>query len=722
MWPAPTAEDWAKPVQITWQRTWEDAVAVSRETGKPIMVAVNMDGEIASEHYAGIRYRDPEVGKLFEPYVSVIASVYRHNPRDYDENGDRIPCPRFGCVTCGEHIAMEPTVYSMYLDETRVAPRHIGVELDGTEFYDVFYALDVKSVLQGIDEEITGRESTELPDKGMDRTLEELVASRRQEHRAVVEKQFRQAKRAERLKLLDLSDKLGMGAPIEILRLALFGLDVEVASEARRILSQQRSEAAIDLIAQALEVPMPEEERQLLMGALEAMASQFARARSLSVTLRGLEAAPAGRALVDLRVRLRQTDPSKAAISSYEVVARLERASKGPGEGASPLELAASELSRAEATLRLAVDPSAAGGTAARAAERARFTKIRFQDAKDAALGAEAAGLVNWRSHAVVGLCDYYLGDVDASKLRIKSAFDGLGAGDLLEGAETAEGWIGMAVLTLVADERVAAIQGASKAKQEWPEAWVQEATTAFDLLMEHPLGNDRHALKYYDFLTSLGARRRAMDVLAAGVQRFRGSEILHARLRQRLLWSRGVGALEEAYGRMKAGPLANEVTFWYSGVASLVAAEFRRRRSQPEEGFGAYGRAMADFRKVAVLDETFAASADHYIAIALAGQARVRMDQGRLDEAGTLLKQAFQAKPDAAGALDGLNASAVTTAKFVIAKMGGPDASDAAKSLQAALLALPQEQLKTPAFETPPDTPAARNRDRRGRQRERQR
>ncbi|MCA8955684.1 MAG: hypothetical protein KDC87_06410, partial [Planctomycetes bacterium] len=53
MWRPPTAEEWKKPVLIRFQRTWNDAVAVSRETGKPILVCVNMDGEIASEHYAG---------------------------------------------------------------------------------------------------------------------------------------------------------------------------------------------------------------------------------------------------------------------------------------------------------------------------------------------------------------------------------------------------------------------------------------------------------------------------------------------------------------------------------------------------------------------------------------------------------------------------------------------------------------------------------------------
>lgn len=317
MWPAPTAEDWKKPVQITWQRTWEDAMATSKETGKPIMVAVNMDGEIASEHYAGIRYRDPEVGKLFEPYVNVIASVYRHNPRDYDENGNRIPCPRFGCVTCGEHIAMEPIVYERYLDETRVAPRHIGVELDGTEYYDVFYALDVTSVVEAWREGIENREDTSLPPNN-DKSEEQLLASRSVRDRMLVEQRFRQAKRQERLKVLDLTEKLGLGAPLEVLRLALFGLDVEVASRARAVLAEQRSEAAIDLIAEALAVPMPDSEREMLIGALEAMGSQFPRARSLSVTLRGLDESAGGEEFQALARSLATRRRDDVAVERYE--------------------------------------------------------------------------------------------------------------------------------------------------------------------------------------------------------------------------------------------------------------------------------------------------------------------------------------------------------------------------------------------------------------------
>ena len=89
MWYAPTAADWAKPCAIRWQRSWDDAVRLSQQTKKPILVCVNMDGEIASEHYAGVRYRDPEIAKLWEPYVCVIASVYRHTPRDHDDDGEQ---------------------------------------------------------------------------------------------------------------------------------------------------------------------------------------------------------------------------------------------------------------------------------------------------------------------------------------------------------------------------------------------------------------------------------------------------------------------------------------------------------------------------------------------------------------------------------------------------------------------------------------------------------
>ncbi len=93
MWPAPTAEDWAKPVLITFQRTWDDAVAVSKETGKPILICINMDGEIASEHYAGVRYRQPEIAELYEPYVCVHRLRLPPQPARLRRRGAPHPLP-----------------------------------------------------------------------------------------------------------------------------------------------------------------------------------------------------------------------------------------------------------------------------------------------------------------------------------------------------------------------------------------------------------------------------------------------------------------------------------------------------------------------------------------------------------------------------------------------------------------------------------------------------
>lgn len=715
MWPAPTAEDWAKPVQITWQRTWEDAMATSKETGKPIMVAVNMDGEIASEHYAGIRYRDPEVGKLFEPYVNVIASVYRHNPRDYDENGNRIPCPRFGCVTCGEHIAMEPIVYERYLDETRVAPRHIGVELDGTEYYDVFYALDVTSVIESWREGIEDREDTSLPPNN-DKSEEQLLSSRSVRDRMLVEQRFRTAKRQERLKVLDLTSKLGLGAPLEVLRLALFGLDVEVASRARSVLAEQRSEAAIDLIAEALAVPMPDAERQMLIGALEAMGGQFPRARSLSVTLRGLDESAGSEEFQALARTLATRRRDEVAVERYELETRMERAAARTV--ATPEERGLAELERAEATLRLAVDPGAGVGVAAGRGASQRLQQMRCKDALEAAAAARELGVASWRVDAVTGLAANQLGDAELSAPAILRALQTMLSSPDAAASDTAAGWIGMGTLSLAADLRMGEIFAAARADEAWPKEWMSEVNAAFDLLAQHPLGTEQQVAKHHDFLVRMGARGRAFEMLTRGVATHEGSWDLHARLRDRLLMKSGVKGMEQTYAAMTGRPGASASVAWYAGYAGMVAGEFRRRRSQNEAALASYDKAIAHFAQAIERDPSVESTAAHYCAMSLAGKAAVKLEQDKLAEATDLLIASFQRWPRAANALDGMNASAVTTSNFVSARLAWAGMDEDAARLAEAREGLPTELLAPPAFETPPDTPAARNRDRRGRQR----
>ncbi|MFT7077996.1 MAG: hypothetical protein ACJA0P_004023 [Planctomycetota bacterium] len=106
---------------------------------------------------------------------------------------------------------------------------------------------------------------------------------------------------------------------------------------------------------------------------------------------------------------------------------------------------------------------------------------------------------------------------------------------------------------------------------------------------------------------------------------------------------------------------------------------------------------------------------------MALAGMARVRLDQGDAKAAAELLLQAFERKPQASNALDGLNGSAVTTSSMVLPILTEAGDSETAMKLQAGLDRLREIDpalLEKPEFEKVPDTPVARNRDRRGRQR----
>jgi hypothetical protein len=132
--------------QILWQRSLEDALAIAKEEKRPILLAVNMDGESASERITREQYRDPKFVASTRPFVCLMASVFRHTPRDYDEQGRRIPCPRLGEITCGEHIALEPILYDKYLGGDRIAPRHALILPDGTKAFDLTLLFDLRDI------------------------------------------------------------------------------------------------------------------------------------------------------------------------------------------------------------------------------------------------------------------------------------------------------------------------------------------------------------------------------------------------------------------------------------------------------------------------------------------------------------------------------------------------------------------------------------------------
>ena len=693
MWPAPTAEDWAKPVLITWQRTWDDALAVSKKTGKPILICINMDGEIASEHYAGVRYREPEIAKLYEPYVTVIASTYRHTPRDYDDQGRRIECPRFGGVTCGEHINIEPILFEKYMDGQRVAPRHICIDLNGKEIYDVYYANDTASVFAAIRDNKPDDEPRPNLVRG-DRPLLERVGSRDVRDRMAVEKAYREGDQAERQAILEAARKHADKGQLDLLRLAIFGLDLDLSKSARDALAQTNDPAATSLVSDSLRVPMEDAQRKALIATLERMGDKSPLARWLAGVHKGLGAKSKTVKLsgwAEPRGAMRTARggggryAASGAVSSIEDKARAVETQ--PDDPVSRLELAEASLALALAAPRqYASNPRMARGMA----------RQLYADAQRYAADAEKLGQKGWRLPAVQALALYYGGgDKNKAYDYAAKAVPQIPGGD--------KGWASMAVVTVFAEGRFKGIKAAVKSNQPWPPSWLSDLHDAYTLLLRHPLGTDRQVVWHYDFLDWMGIRHRASSVLRRGLRRFPESSALHKLYRERLLKWRGARTLEDAYGRfVKNQPEPARVS-GFAGFASVMAAEQHRKMSNLEMAIASYTRAVEYFEAIVAkyprTDDAF----DGPIAMALAGRSRVHYQLNKDDEALADILKSFERDPMAAGTRDGPGITPGETAQMLRARLKEQGKDDAVKRLDAALATIDPALLRPDVGLSPP-------------------
>ncbi len=147
-----------RSAQIDWQRDLATARTLAATRERPLLVAINVDGESSSERIVVERYRDPDFVAATRGFVCVLGSPVRHNPRDADEHGRRIACPRFGQVTCGEHIALEPAIFDAFLAEPRVSPRHALVDPNGDKRFDLYYLFDMRELDRALAEAARGLE------------------------------------------------------------------------------------------------------------------------------------------------------------------------------------------------------------------------------------------------------------------------------------------------------------------------------------------------------------------------------------------------------------------------------------------------------------------------------------------------------------------------------------------------------------------------------------
>lgn len=697
MWKAPSRADWDKPCLIEWQRTFDDALAVAEDTGKPILICVNMDGEIASEHYAGIRYRTEETAKLYEPYVTVIASTYRHTPRDYTPDGQRIPCPRFGGVTCGEHIAIEPLLFEKYMEGQRVAPRHIMIELDQKEVFDVFYAFDTKSVFDQIKAGIAERTLQPRETERGDRTWQERITSRDQADRLFIERMFQTADEATRVAMLEKAVAAGEAQSAELMRLALLAKSeaqaVPVSVGATQMTSRQLAWKTmvedptmqrLPLMETALGLDLDGVDRESLVSALEELGKQSPRAKSLASVQRGL-LATSDSLQVDERVQEAQNINLSAVLEENQVIkdalearARVWQESGQAGDGSA-------HLKAAEAFLARALD----------ADRRAKETQYLFADAKSLAEEALAMGQSSWLAHGILALCEFRYGTVAASQAHAEKAVQTMPV--------HAMGRVAVETLRLYALGKRRAIRDAVRSGQDWSPEMLAEAQAAYRVLEHHPLCWEQDCVTQIDFLNRLGAYAQGGEVLTRALQRFPDSAELHLRLRNRILataGATGLGGLEDTYAQMLADPDATPNLTWFAGYASQLAAEYHRRAGEREQAVSAYERAIDHFEANLLAIPTNATTADHFIAIAKAGKARMAMENGELAEAYALIQDAFQRAPGSMATVDGMGVTGVMTATTLMARLRENEREDLASELQTTLEALSPELRRPPAFD----------------------
>ena len=135
--------------QVDWVPTWEKAFAQAKAENKPVLLCINSkDGEIANETTAKEIYRDPLFVALSRKFVMLLVSARAHA-----ETG---PCPRFGKVTCEEHLQCWRDLTSAH-GETfvvpgsggeMISPQHAWFAPDGRLLRRKEYQLDKNELMR----------------------------------------------------------------------------------------------------------------------------------------------------------------------------------------------------------------------------------------------------------------------------------------------------------------------------------------------------------------------------------------------------------------------------------------------------------------------------------------------------------------------------------------------------------------------------------------------
>jgi len=619
---APTA------ARIEWQRSLADALAVQEATGLPLLVVVNMDGEVFNERFAKSTYKDPAFVASTRGYVCVVASPDRHTDKDYDADGNRIECPRFGGCTCSEHIQIEPELFRRYFNGTRNAPRHVGVTKQGAIVFDRFLDTSMQTAIDAIAK--NAGDASKQPGPSTDPAV--LFGRRDALARRTLEAMWQRGDAAARRALMVAAADAG-NEPYDMLRAGLRDEDAEVAAKAALALAKRGGkDALIDL--------------------------EDALARHPS--------GPVHDALVARIVELAKTDDAAKRLAAHLVapVAPTRIAAPWSNAWAAPRfddgDRAAieKELDRCETALKQTPDDDEA--RLALAVAQAAFADILardgdkgpefwFADAIGSARKVKAKELQP-EAQAVIAYASYMTGEAQACGTALALAQSAPQNGRQPAPALAAR-FLDVAIAGTAT--KVFGDTGGNAAR-----AWrseIDRVVAMLDLMNERKAVREGALLAGAGLLEYGGLRAQARARLAEAVARFPGSPKAHERWRNRLLVDLGVAGMRKAYAEFVATAADKPEAEWFAGYAGVVAGEQETRDKRAAQGIAAYAEAIDRLQRSAAGNADFADSANGLAVMALAGRAELLVEDGKPEDAAADLLRAWALRPDGFDEADGL-------------------------------------------------------------------
>jgi hypothetical protein len=619
---APTA------ARIEWQRSLADALAVQEATGLPLLVVVNMDGEVFNERFAKSTYKDPAFVASTRGYVCVVASPDRHTDKDYDADGNRIECPRFGGCTCSEHIQIEPELFRRYFNGTRNAPRHVGVTKQGAIVFDRFLDTSMQTAIDAIAK--NAGDASKQPGASTDPAV--LFGRRDALARRTLEAMWKRGDAAARARLMEAAAD-ATNEPYDLLRAGLRDEDAGVAAKAALALAKRGGkDALIDLE--------------------DALARQ--------------PAGPVHDALVARIVELAKTDDAAKRLAAHLVapVAPTRIAAPWSNAWAAPRfddgDRAAieKELDRCETALKQTPDDDEA--RLALAVAQAAFADILardgdkgpefwFADAIGSARKVKAKELQP-EAQAVIAYASYMTGEAQACGTALALAQAATQNGRQPAPALAAR-FLDVAIAGTAT--KVFGETGGNAAR-----AWrseIDRVVAMLDLMNERKAFREGALLAGAGLLEYGGLRAQARARLADAVARFPGSPKAHERWRNRLLVDLGVAGMRKAYAEFVATAADKPEAEWFAGYAGVVAGEQETRDKRVAQGLSAYGEAIERLQRSAAGNADFADSANGLAVLALAGRAELLVEDGKPEDAAADLLRAWGLRADSFDEADGL-------------------------------------------------------------------